>query len=116
MSSEPTTPYPIDKSKKTLTEKKLFTASDARKLAGPTVMERTEMLLDRIKELAKEKKRECKTGYDYTYDVDLWIQGGYSKTEDWKQAKKILEELGFKVSFYYSEGSIAVDMYTSIEW
>ena len=88
----------------------LITASEARKLAGPTVQERVDELEPLIKKAALEKKRH----------IDLhdsfWVHEGYSGSADYKQAKMILEGLGYKVSFYYKEYSIGVDMYTVVEW
>ena len=46
----------------------------------------------------------------------FWVNEGYSRTSTWNEAKKILEDRGFKVEFYYKELSIAVDMYTIISW
>jgi len=57
-----------------------------------------------------------RTGWEYKEDQDLWIYGGYKPTKEWHKAKEILEHLGFKVTFYYSDGSMAVDMYTLVEW
>ena len=94
----------------------MITAQEARILAGPSLHEKDELLCETIKALAIEKKRSCRTGYDHKHHDELWISGGYSRTKDWYEAKKTLEQLGFKVSFYYSAGSIAVDMYTLIEW
>ena len=96
--------------------KKLITAAEARKMAGPSLDEKIESLCETIKSLAKNKKRSCRTGYDHKEDDDLWIYGGYNKSDEWIQAKEKLEKLGFKVSFYYQVHSIAVDMYTLIEW
>ncbi len=95
---------------------KKFTAKDAKRVAGPTVEERVDMILVAIEEAAKNKKRELKTGWDYSEDNDLWVNQGYSRTKDWLQAKKILEDLGYQVEFYYQVHSIAVDMYTLIKW
>jgi hypothetical protein len=92
-----------------------FTASEAKELAGKTVTEKVDDILTVIKERATNKERFLRTGYQYTNDEDLWIQGGYSETKEWKEAKKQLEELGFKVTFYYKELQF-VDMYTLIEW
>ena len=94
----------------------MITAAQARELAGPTLQEKVEALNEAIKAAATLKKRQLRTGWDYDAHPELWIQGGYSSTEEWKQAKKMLEDLGYKVSFYYREASIAVDMYTIIEW
>ena len=94
----------------------MLTANEARKLAGPTVRERVEALLVAVEKAAKNKKRFLKTGWDYKEDTDLWVDGGYSKTKEWHEAYEILTKLGYKVTFYYRDGSMAVDMYTLIEW
>lgn len=93
-----------------------FTAEEARKLAGKTVEEKVDSLLVAIKDAATNKKRKLRTSWEYEEDNDLWVNGGYNKTKEWIEACKILEALGYKVSFYYNEGSIAVDMYTLISW
>ena len=85
-------------------------------MAGETLDEKIEKMLATIKRRATEKNRLCRAGYDHDADQDLWIYGGYNHTPDWNKAKAALEKLGFKVSFYYRDGSIAVDMYTLIEW
>jgi hypothetical protein len=92
-----------------------FTANEARKLAGKTVEEKVDDLLVAIKERARKKLRELRTGYDYQADKDLWIDDGYKHTKEWNEAKTILEDLGYVVSFYYYEGQF-VDMYTLIKW
>lgn len=95
-----------------------LTAEEARHLAGPTLNEKIDCLLESIRSLAMNRRRSCRTSYDHKQHNDLWVDCGYSdnKTKDWSEAKKILQGLGYKVSFYYSEGSMAVDMYTLIEW
>ena len=94
----------------------MIDAKEARKIAGPTLDEKIESLGTTIEILAGAKKRKCRTGWDHKEDKDLWINGGYGQTDEWKLAKKKLESLGYKVSFYYSEGSQFVDMYTVVEW
>lgn len=94
---------------------KRLTAAEARAIAGATLDEKVDAILTRIAEFAQDKKRQLKCGWDYDYDKDLWINGGYSKSKDWIAAHKILTDLGYKVSFYYSESQF-VDMYTLIEW
>lgn len=93
----------------------MITAQEARELAGYTLKEKVERLGEEIRKCAIEKKRQLRTGWDYKEDSSLWIEGGYSKTEEWRTAKKILEENGYKVSFYYRESQF-VDMFTLIEW
>lgn len=93
----------------------MITAQTARQLAGPTVEEKVEALGRRIHELAKEGRRQLRCGYDYDQDQELWINGGYTKTEQWLSAVNILKNHGFEVEFYYNEGQF-VDMYTRITW
>jgi hypothetical protein len=93
----------------------MFSASDAKQLAGPTLEEKIESICESIKRLAAEKKRTLRAGYDHDADVDLWVYGGYSGTPEWLEAVKVLEGLGYKVSFFYEERQF-VDMYTKIEW
>lgn len=85
-------------------------------MAGKTIDEKIDALLLAIEIEAKNKHRTLRTGWDYKEDSDLWVNSGYSRTKDWEYARKVLTELGYEVSFYYSEGSFAVDMYTLIKW
>lgn len=96
-------------------KKNRLTAQQAKELAGETVEEKVDKLLIAVEKAAKAKKRKLRTGWDYQPDKDLWIDGGYSTTKEWKEAKKILEDLGYEVTFYYNECQF-VDMYTLIEW
>jgi hypothetical protein len=88
----------------------MITAKEARGLAGPTVQERVDELEPLIKEAALEKKRHINL-----HDT-FWVHEGYSGTKEYQQAVMLLEGMGYKVSFYYKEHSIAVDMYTVVEW
>jgi len=87
----------------------MITANEARNLAGPTIDERVEDAGKVIEEAAKAKKRKV------ALHDPFWVNGGYSKSDDWKQGVAKLEKLGFKVSFYYEERQF-VDMYTIVEW
>lgn len=93
-----------------------LTAAEARELAGPTLDEKVDAILEAIKDAAKSEKRVLRAGWDYKTDNNLWIDGGYRETEEWKKAVAILQSLGYDVQFYYNEGSLAVDMYTVIKW
>lgn len=93
----------------------MITAKEARELAGKTVKEKVEALCLAIEQAARSKGRQLRTGWEYKDDKDLWIDGGYSRTKEWEEAKNILEGLGYKVTFYYKETQF-VDMYTLIEW
>lgn len=94
----------------------MINAKEAKELAGPTLDEKIESLGETIEFLAKQKRRQLRTGWDHDADKSLWIDGGYQSTDEWKEAKKKLEEMGYKVSFFYKEGSQFVDMYTLVEW
>jgi len=85
-----------------------ITAQEARKLAGPTVQERVDDVYPLIRSAAEKKKRSI-TLHDW------WADQGYGGTEEYKQACKLLEADGFKVSFFYEERQF-VNMYTVVEW
>ena len=93
----------------------MINAAEARKMAGPTLDEKIDALGETIKKQASKGHRQCKTGWTHQEDLSLWIDGGYDQSKDWKQAKQILEALGFQVSFFYEEKQF-VNMYTLIEW
>jgi hypothetical protein len=93
----------------------MITADKARDLSGRTLQEKIDELGISIENAAKKTHRYLRTGWEHKSDKSLWIDGGYKKTEEWKKAKKMLEDLGFNVSFYYNEAQF-VDMYTLIEW
>ena len=85
-----------------------ITAQEARELAGPTVQERVDEVYPLIREAATEGKRSIALH-------KWWANEGYSGSKDYKQACKILEGEGYKVSFFYEERQF-VDMYTVVEW
>lgn len=72
-------------------------------------------LLESIKKVAEDGKYRLATGYQHKPDHDIWVNGGYIKSPEWKEAKKRLEDLGYTVSFFYEERQF-VDMYTLITW
>jgi hypothetical protein len=86
-----------------------ITAKEARELAGRTPQEEVEIVYPLIQEAARKKKRS----------IDLHGQflahGGYSQTKEWREAKKILEQDGFVVTFYYEELQF-VNMFTIVSW
>jgi len=47
--------------------------------------------------------------------TDLFVKGGYNNTKEYKEVKRILEALGFKVEFFYEENQY-INMYTIIKW
>lgn len=85
-----------------------ITAQEARKLAGPSVQERVNEVYMLIRSAAEKKKRSIMLH-------GWWADEGYGGTADYKQACKILEADGFKVSFFYEELQF-VNMYTVVEW
>lgn len=92
----------------------MFTAKEAKELSGPSFQDivngAVEEASEVIKLAASEKKHSARLHESF------WVYGGYKTTPEWKEAKKLLEEAGYKVTFYYQEMSIAVDMYTLVEW
>ena len=86
-----------------------ITAEEARKLAGPTVQERVDEVYPLIREAAE------KGGRRIHLHGQFWASEGYSGTNEYKQAKMILEGDGYKVKFFYEERQF-VDMYTIVEW
>lgn len=94
----------------------MLTAKEARDIAGPTVEEMVESLLESVKKNAEAKKRSLKTGWEHEDHNDFWQNEGYSRTKKWEEARKMLEKLGYKVSFYYNDSCQFVDVYTLIEW
>ena len=93
-----------------------LTAADARRLAGPTLSDKIDALLETIHTRAAGGHHSVRCGYDHKADDDLWVHGGYKPTDEWHEARKQLETLGYTVSFYYNDGTQFVDMYTLIEW
>ena len=99
----------------------LLTADEARRLAGVTtslrdVATKVAAVLNSVRNQAIAQQRSLKTGYQHAEDADLWITGGMNGSDDWKQAKQQLEQLGFTVTFYYRDGAQFTDMYTYITW
>ena len=86
-----------------------FTAAEARVLAGPSVEDHVDDALILIKSAAEKKQRTT------SLTSSFWVSDGYSRTEKYKKACKQLEELGFKVDFFYQENQF-VTMYTVVEW
>lgn len=87
-----------------------LTAAEARKLAGPSAQDYVDAALALIEASAKAKCRSiCLHG-------KFWVDEGYSKTPLYREACAELTRLGYDVSFYYHDGSIAVDMYTVVKW
>ena len=86
-----------------------ITAAEARKLAGPTVQEQVDLVYPLIREAAEKGKRSI------TLHDDLWVNGAYKGTVEYKQAVKILEGDGYTVRFFYEERQF-VDMYTVVAW
>ncbi len=86
-----------------------FNAAEARKIAGPTIEERVEEALGVIEATAKEKRRQCHLHSDF------WVNEGYSRTDDWNAAAKLLRDRGFTVEFFYEERQF-VNMFTLVKW
>jgi hypothetical protein len=87
----------------------MITAKEARELAGPTVKERVADVFEEIRAAA------TKGGRSLCLHGQFWAKEGYNKTPEWLAAKKLLEDQGFVVTFYYSESQF-VDLYTIVKW
>lgn len=94
----------------------LVHADELRKLAPISVDKALERLNESLVACAKNGRTNCRTTIDHKHDQELWVYGGYTPTEDWKEAKKKLEASGYKVTFYYSDGLMITTMYTIISW
>jgi hypothetical protein len=88
----------------------MISADEAKKLAGPTPQDRVDMLEIQIKKAALEHK------HSIDLHGEFWAREGYQGSEEYKQVKTLLQNLGYKVDFYYKEHSIAVDYYTIVSW
>jgi limonene-1,2-epoxide hydrolase len=88
----------------------MITASEARRMAGPTPKERVEAIMPLIEAAAKVKRERQVAIHD-----DFWVNEGYSQTPDYKEACTILKGLGYEVEFFYQERQF-VDMYTIVKW
>jgi spore germination cell wall hydrolase CwlJ-like protein len=87
----------------------MITAKEARELAGPNIEELVAETFEAIREAATKGKRRL------PLDGQFWTYGGYNKTPEWLAAKKLLEDQGFVVTFYYNEVQF-VQMYTVVKW
>lgn len=68
----------------------MLTAAEARKLAGPTLQEKIDSLLESVRAAAQKGNRCLKTGWEHQQDKDLWCNGGENNTKEWREAKAIL--------------------------
>lgn len=89
--------------------KKRLTADEARAMSGLNAEEEVDLIMDKIKDVTKYKGRKLNL-----YE-SFWVNEGYGQTQKYKEACKILKDLGYKVDFYYAESQF-VDMYTIISW
>jgi hypothetical protein len=94
----------------------MITADQARELAGRSLEEKIESLWPLIKRAAINKQRNLFMGDFSVGDDKLWVYGGYYRTEEWKSAKKILENFGYKVSFRCPSSPDGQPLGTVIEW
>lgn len=86
-----------------------FTAADARVLAGPSVEDHVNEAIEQIKKAAENKRRST------NLTSDFWVNEGYGRTNNYKQACKQLEALGFTVKYFYEELQF-VNAYTIVSW
>jgi hypothetical protein len=86
-----------------------FTAEDAKKFKVRTAEEEIDAIEPLIATAAKEKQLEVRLLSDF------WINEGYSQTEKYIKACKILRDNGYTVEFFYEERQF-VNMYTVVKW
>lgn len=91
----------------------MIDAAEIRSLCNRSAVEEVDEVLELLK---KSVYKNPDMPHSFRCRDKFWVNEGYSKTPKWNDAKKILEDRGFKVEFYYEEFSIAVDMYTIISW
>jgi len=90
----------------------MITAKEARDLAGPTWQEYLQFIEARIKEAAKNKKREVLIREN---PYASWLYKESDLSDEPKKAVKELRALGFEVSLYYQENQF-VDIALWIKW
>lgn len=88
----------------------MITAEQARQLAGPTIEEYVERLGPYIERVASTGNHQLRVGIDSNQDIGFW-QKGANQHANWLEAKRLLEQLGYQVSFKYDHVH-----YTLIEW
>lgn len=71
-----------------------------------TLENKIAIVLDRISVEAMDDKSSLYLNYAFTNNTDLWYFSE-GKTEEWLEAKKILEQLGFTVEFISKHSSYA---------
>ena len=86
----------------------MITSAEAREMAGPTIRERVEALDPLIRAAAEKGKREIILH-------DWWANVGYARGKEWKEAEKLLKEIGYTLDFFYEESQF-VNMYAIVRW
>lgn len=76
-----------------------------------TVEQKVSELVEALDKMGPEGSVKVREEFD-----KIWTWGAYDQTKEWKQAKGMLEQLGFKVTWGCYYGSAAYDLYTLVEW
>lgn len=90
----------------------ILTAAEARELAGPNAQERVESVMPQIRAVAMGngpnpgERRRIRLG-------NWWGNGAKTNSQEWQEAKTILEGLGYQVSAQLTPQDVSV---TQIEW
>lgn len=93
---------------------RVVTAEELRQLMPYAVQNAVRALESTLMERAAKGYTFVRTGYEYKEDKWLW-EYGCNRSPDWFEAKNILENLGYMVSFVYDEQQF-FNMHTLIEW
>ena len=74
-------------------------AQDIRALMPESLENKIAVVIERIESEALDNKSSLCLNYAVSQDADLWYFSE-GKTDEWKKAKSILVEKGFKVEFF----------------
>lgn len=85
-----------------------ITAAEARKIALGPVDEMLELAYTEIRKAAEKGRTTVNV-------FGEWQREGYNETTAFKKAKKVLEDDGFKVKYFYEEKQF-VDMGITVSW
>lgn len=87
-----------------------ITAGEARQISGTSSAEYVEAVYPLIRAAAAEHKRQV------NLHSEFWVREGYSGTQKYKDACKILEQDGYVVRFFYEDCIQFTNMYTVVKW
>lgn len=93
-----------------MSDRKPFTAEQARALLLPTPEDVAFAAMDEIRQAAEKQKTSI------ILRGPQWDRAGYDNAPGWREACDILRRSGFDVKFFYDDGGQFVDMGTRVSW